>query len=77
MSAVVSVENCMPLGAGEVVVGALQGILSSIQDFKDVCHRRHVRGRPQIPIKEEQLEFLLEFNSIFLCFYTNCSEEWT
>ena len=34
LSAVVSVESCMHAGAGEVVVGAIQSILSSLRDLK-------------------------------------------
>ena len=61
---VVSVEDCLPVGAGETIIGAIRGILTSIQEFKNVhvCGSRHIRGRPQIPIQEEQLEFLLELD---------------
>ena len=62
LSAVVSVEDCLPVGAGETIIGAIRGILTSIQEFKNVCGSRHIRGRPQIPIQEEQLEFLLELH---------------
>ena len=79
-SAVVSVEDQLPMGGGEIIVGAIQRV-NSIQEIKDVCQRRHVRGRPQISIKEDQLEFLLELHfspsdlAHFLCFYTNYMQE--
>ena len=59
-SAVVSVEDQLPMGGGEIIIRAIQCVLSSIQELKDVCQTRHIRGRPQISIKEDQLEFLLE-----------------
>ena len=70
-SAVVSVEDQLPIGGGEII-GAIQRVLSSIQELKDVCQRRHVRGRPQISIEEDQLEFLLELHfspSYFALFF--------
>ena len=60
-SAVVSVEDQLPMGGGEII-GAIQHVLDSIQELKDACQRKHVRGRPQISIKEDQLEFLLELH---------------
>ena len=59
-SAVVSVEDQLPMGGGEIIIRAIQCVLNSIQELKDVCQTRHIRGRPQISIKEDQLEFLLE-----------------
>ena len=57
-----SVEDCLSVGAGETIIGAIRGILTSIQELKNVCGSRHIRGRPQIPIQEEQLEYLLELH---------------
>ena len=56
-SAVVSVEDQLPMGGGEIIISAIQHVLSFIHELKDAC-RRYVRGRPQISIKEDQLEFL-------------------
>ena len=39
-SAVVSVKDQLPMGGGEII-GAIQYVLSSIQEL-DVCQRRHV-----------------------------------
>ena len=61
-SAVVSIEDQLPMGGGEIIIGAIQRVLNSIQEIKDVCQMRHVRGRPQISIKEDQLECLLELH---------------
>ena len=75
-SAVVSVEDQLPMGGGEIIIGAIQRVLNSIQELKDACQRRHVRGRPQISIKEDQLEFLLELHfplpiwPVFFCVST-------
>ena len=42
LSTVVSVEDCLPIGAGETIIGAIRGILTSIQEFKNVCGSRHI-----------------------------------
>ena len=41
-SEVVSVEDQLPMGGGEIIIGAIQHVLHSIQELKDVCQRRHV-----------------------------------
>ena len=65
LSAVVSVDDLLPMGGGEIIISAIQGVLNSILEFKDECHTRHVRGGPQISIKY-QPEFLLERPAFFL-----------
>ena len=83
LSAVVSVEDQLPMGCAEEIIRAIQCILSSIQEFKDVCHTAcHVKGRPQICIQQDQLEFLLELHfsppdlaRFFLCVYANYKKE--
>ena len=62
LSAVVSVEDQLPMGGGEIIISAIQHVLSSIHELKDACQKRYVRERPQISIKEDQLEFLLELH---------------
>ncbi len=52
LSAVVCVDDDLPVGVGEIIIGAIPSILKSIQEFKDVCYTSHLRGRPQIPIKQ-------------------------
>ena len=82
LSAVVSVEDQLPMGCAEEIIGAIQCILSSIQEFKDVCHTaRHVKGRPQSSIQLDQLEFLLELHFLlliwpdFLCIYAKYKKD--
>ena len=58
----VSVEDQLPNRGGEIIIGAIQSVFSSILELKDVCQRRHVRERPQISIEENQFEFLLELH---------------
>ena len=49
----------LPMGGGEIIISAIQSVLSSILELKDVCRTTHVRERPQICMKD-QLEFLFE-----------------
>ena len=63
LSAVVAVEDQLPMGCADKIIRAIQCILSSIQEFRDVCYStRRVKGRPQISIQQDQLEFLLELH---------------
>ena len=48
------------MGGGEIIIRAIQRVFSSIQELKDACQTRHIRGRSRISIKENQLELLLE-----------------
>ncbi len=56
----VSVDDTLPVEMYDTVVEAIRDILSSVQEYKQVCYRSIRRGRPHIPIPEEQLEYLLQ-----------------
>ncbi len=58
-SAVVAMDDTLPIEIYELIIGAIRDICSSVQDYKNVCSRSTRRGRSQIPIPEEQLEYLL------------------
>jgi len=59
LSAVVSAGDSLPTEIGETIVEATRGIPLSVQEFNELGNRTR-RGRPQIPIPEETLEYLLQ-----------------
>ena len=57
---VVLVEGILQPSESEVLVEVIVNVVRGINQLLDECRRQHIRGRPQIPISEEQLEALLE-----------------
>ena len=47
---------------GEVTVQAVADVVRAVQNHVDEGNLWHVKGRPQIPISEEQLVTLLELH---------------
>ena len=47
---------------GEVTVQAVANVVRAVQNHVDEEYLWHVKGRPQIPISEEQLVTLLEIH---------------
>ena len=59
---IVTVEGLMQLPGGEVIVQAIFDMVKAIRNHMDESYRQHIKGRPQIPISEEQLVTLLELH---------------
>ena len=59
---VIFIEDLLPPRDGEVLVDTVASIVGEVQHFVDHFHlqRTRQRGRPQIPIYEEQIRCLLE-----------------
>ncbi len=55
-------DDTLPIEINELIIGAIRYIGSPVQDFKNVCSRSRRRGLSQIPIPEEQLEYLLHMH---------------
>ena len=45
---------------------AIVNVVRDVQHLLDACRLQHIRGRPQIPISEDQLVALLELQ------FSNC-----
>ena len=54
------VEGITQLSEGEEIVEAIVNVVRDVQQLLDACRLKHIRGRPQIPISEDQLVALLE-----------------
>ena len=61
LTVVLSAEDSVPFGTGKVITEAVQSMLLSVQQIYDL-HRHNKKGRPQIPISEEQLVYLIELH---------------
>ena len=55
----VIVDELIPNSNGEVLVQANVSVLQAVQQIADDHRRQRMRGRPQVPIAEEQLATLL------------------
>ena len=55
------VESFLLPQDGQLMVNIVAMMVRSLHDFCDEFQRSHMRGRPQIPISEDQLVYLLEF----------------
>ena len=53
-----SVEDSVPFGLGEVITESVQSVFYVVQELFDLC-RHSKKGRPQIPISEEHLMYLI------------------
>ena len=54
------VEELLPVQDGQMMVNIIVSVVRAIQELLDEFRRSRLRGRPQIPISEEQLMSLLE-----------------
>ena len=71
---VLSVEDSVPFGLGEVITESVQSVFYAVQELFDLCcHSK--KGRPQIPISEEHLMYLIElhFSSTDIARFYNVS----
>lgn len=59
---VLMIEDLLPEQEGLIVVNSIACLVSAVRAFKDEFTRSHMRGRPQIPIHEEQLTSLLDLH---------------
>ena len=69
-----SVEDSVPFGLGEVITESVQSVFYVVQELFDLC-RHSKKGRPQIPISEEHLMYLIElhFSSTDIARFYNVS----
>ena len=56
---VINIEDLLPPDVASVIVMDIQEIVKYVQEAVDMSRRRRSKGRPQIPIDEELLKFLL------------------
>ena len=57
---VIVVGSVMPAREEEVLVGGVSSIVTAVREMQDDFRRHRLRGRPQIPVSQDQLTLLLE-----------------